>query len=253
MEVRILCLVPVSSKKLSGSTPTSLLIGRSRTMKFLIYQVTNKVNGKIYVGCHQTENVDDGYMGSGKLITRAIKKYGIENFEKRILTECFSFEEMLKREAEIVNEEFLERNDVYNLTKGGGSGWYYCNKSGKNLYGKNGHKGCGGDNLIDGIELIEKLKKEGRYEKFCESVSYGLKEKIKKDGFWWIGKKHKDSTKEKIGKTNSIKQKGEKNSQFGTCWIHSDIERISKKINKEDLKNFVSDGWKIGRKMIFRK
>ena len=53
-------------------------------MYFYLYQIINKLNDKIYVGVHKTDNLNDGYMGSGKILNRAIKKYGVENFEKDI-------------------------------------------------------------------------------------------------------------------------------------------------------------------------
>ena len=82
-------------------------------MKFYtIYKIINLINGKFYIGAHKTKNINDNYMGSGIGITRAIKKYGIENFDKEILYVLESEEEMYALEKEIVNEEFKKRDDT---------------------------------------------------------------------------------------------------------------------------------------------
>jgi len=86
---------------------------------YLVYKITNLINNKIYIGCHVTKNVNDTYYGSGKLIIGAIKKYGIENFKKEILFYCDDKESMLLKEKEIVNKEFILREDTYNLIIGG--------------------------------------------------------------------------------------------------------------------------------------
>jgi len=74
---------------------------------YLVYQITNKIDGKFYVGIHVTDSINDGYMGSGLHIKRAITKYGKENFKKEILFDFNTKEEMLSKELEIVNENFI--------------------------------------------------------------------------------------------------------------------------------------------------
>lgn len=84
-----------------------------------VYRVINKVNNKIYVGVHSTNNLNDNYFGSGKLILMAIKKYGIENFKKEYIFIFDNKEKAYDAEADIVNEQFVSRADTYNMRRGG--------------------------------------------------------------------------------------------------------------------------------------
>ena len=102
-------------------------------MHYIIYKTTNKINGKIYIGKHQTKDLNDRYMGSGKHFRHAIAKYGIENFTKEILFQFDSEDEMNSKEAELVTEEFCLREDTYNICVGGKGGFGYINSTGLNL------------------------------------------------------------------------------------------------------------------------
>lgn len=88
-------------------------------MYIYVYRITNLINQKEYVGVHTTWNLDDGYMGSGTAITRAIKKYGANNFQKEIIQFFDNETDAYKHELNIVNEEYVSRKDTYNLTVGG--------------------------------------------------------------------------------------------------------------------------------------
>jgi hypothetical protein len=86
---------------------------------FIIYETTNKVNNKTYRGCHETENLSDGYLGSGTYLKRAIRKYGKENFDRKILEYCENRKHMSEREKYWINEEFILNENNYNLKTGG--------------------------------------------------------------------------------------------------------------------------------------
>jgi len=58
-------------------------------------------------------------MGSGTQIVDAIKEHGLDNFEKLILYVFYNQKDALKKEKELVNREFIARNDTYNLCIGG--------------------------------------------------------------------------------------------------------------------------------------
>lgn len=88
--------------------------------KFLIYEIKNNINGKSYIGQYSGESFDK-YFGSGKLIKSAIKKYGLENFSKIILEECFNKTELNEKEIFWIDKLKTIENG-YNLTEGGTGG-----------------------------------------------------------------------------------------------------------------------------------
>ena len=112
-------------------------------MKYIVYQTINLKNNKIYIGVHKTINpeVFDGYIGCGIIITNpstynnpttplqyAVKKYGTSNFRRSILFILDTAEEAFKKEAEIVNKDFINRKDTYNAKLGGIGGSSYSTK-----------------------------------------------------------------------------------------------------------------------------
>ena len=140
---------------------------------FYLYQITNLVNGKIYVGVHKTSSMEDGYMGSGTVILRAYEKYGINNFTKVILETFDNSESMFAREKEVVTDEFLLREDTYNLRRGGFGGFDYINKSGMpKMLGKN-HSNETKDKLSKA--MIER-RKNGTAPEMTEEVRKNISE-----------------------------------------------------------------------------
>lgn len=91
-------------------------------MYYLLYEITNLVNGKNYIGQHTTDDINDGYMGSGMAIMRAVKKYGKENFKKEILLYAKNEVALNFFERALVTPEFCALDTNYNLREGGGHG-----------------------------------------------------------------------------------------------------------------------------------
>ena len=83
------------------------------------YEITNLINSKKYYGVHSTDNLYDGYMGSGVRLKCAYKKYGVENFKKNILKYFDTREEAFEYESEIVTEDVVNNDEFYNLCNGG--------------------------------------------------------------------------------------------------------------------------------------
>lgn len=199
-----------------------------------IYKTTNLINEKFYIGMHSTSNLEDGYLGSGRILRRSIKKYGIENFQREILEYCKNRDELCKREKELVGEIQINDSNCMNISHGGSGGIQneeHKKKFSANSWNSFWKKYHSDENVKN--EHLKKLKKIG--------FQPGQR------GYDWNGKKHKEETKIKIGLINSILQKGEGNSQFGSKWVNNGIE--IKKIKSSEIENYILSGWKLGRKI----
>lgn len=100
-------------------------------MYFTVYKVINKINNKYYIGKHKTKKPEDFYMGSGKQIKDAIRKYGIENFDKQVLFVFDSEVEMNEKERELVTKQICEDKNSYNMHEGGNGGFHHIHISEK--------------------------------------------------------------------------------------------------------------------------
>ncbi len=189
---------------------------------------------------HSTYNLEDGYMGSGAVLRRSIRKYGLENHIKEILEFLPTREELIIREQEIVNKELIGDGKCMNLKEGGQGGFSSyehmkkCSKAGN--------------------EKLKELKKDVI---FLENYSKKLSNTIKKafsqgkmrdslKNLDWAGKTHSDKTKKLISEKRKGTGFGEANSQYGTCWVTKD--GVNKKIKKEDLETYLNEGWVKGRR-----
>lgn len=92
---------------------------------YYFYKTTNNINGHYYYGVHATNDINDGYMGSGTRLNRAFKKYGRSNFTKTIFRYFVDMNDMFEYEKLIVNDDLVKDPNCYNLISGGHGGHGY--------------------------------------------------------------------------------------------------------------------------------
>lgn len=215
-------------------------------MRYTVYRTVNLVNGKVYVGQHATKNPNDSYIGSGSWLRQAVKKYGRESFKKEVLFVFDNPEEMAAKEAEIVTQEFVDREDTYNLVPGGhlGDAWYEARKGipteDLSRWGKAGNE-----------VLKEKLKTSPEYrevqrrngERIAKLWNTSGRPRFRLNPLEFLGRKHSEETIVKM----RGKSAGSSNSQFGTLWICKSGEN-PKKIPGSEVSSYLERGWSRGRK-----
>lgn len=200
---------------------------------FYLYRITNQVNGKIYVGVHKTRNLDDGYMGSGKVILAAIKKHGVENFHKEILETFDDAAQMFEREKEVVTDEFLARDDTYNLRRGGYGGFDYINSNPEKFLTAKRLASLNKGGVFGTPESrSEKMRRIHRSGLGCQNFKDPVFQKMMSERARTAPRKFQEDH-----------QRGAKNSQSGSFWITDGV------MNKK-TRDSIPEGWRRGRSIL---
>lgn len=158
----------------------SIFINIKQNMKkYTVYKTTNLINNKIYIGFHSINESDilrkefghlscfkDGYLGSGKLLIKAIEKYGPENFAQEILGIFDTKEDAENLEKNLVSKEFVAEDDNYNISVGGNVAILFGEANG--FYNKKHSK-----ETIEKIQQSRKLSNLPTYQCIITDIETG--------------------------------------------------------------------------------
>lgn len=190
----------------------------------MVYKITNKINGKVYIGVTKKESVSERYKGSiinthNEHLRRSIEKYGVENFE--IINQfdiAYSEEELNKLESYYINYyDSMNPKKGYNKTSGGDSKYIFSEESKKKM-----------SKAHSGKKLTEEHKKK-------------LSESRRGEKNHFYGKTHTDKVRKKISDTHKGKIISEEHRKIvSECWTGRKHSEETKQKMRE---------WNIGKKM----
>jgi len=227
----------------------------------------------IYVGCHCIRKNLKTYLGSGTNIKKAVKEFGKHSFKKEILFTFDNKYDMLAKEREIVNEEFIARHDTYNIILGGGEFYVGGNITVKDKNGKfmmvhvTDPRYLSGELIHIGTNKVIVKDKNGivyqvskNHPNFLSGEYVGITKGItlmrdKENNIVHAsindpkflngelvglnkGKKFSKETCAKMSIANSVNNKG-------LICIHK--ENIDKRVKKNILQEYINNGWLLGK------
>lgn len=218
-----------------------------------IYLTTNLVNGKKYIGQHKSKVFDSNYLGSGNLITQAIKKYGKKNFTVEVLEWCVSLDELNSREYHYTKSfNAVSSPQYYNLVEGGNSGEVSDETRRRmSLSHPKKYPKEFGEKISKSLRGYKKSEEAKRKQSLNHKDVSGSNNPM-------YGKTHTDKVRQRLREANtgkklskevrnkmSLSKKGIPSNVTGKIWVTDGI--TSKLINPELLEDFVKLGYRRGR------
>lgn len=252
-------------------------------IKYYVYLITNLLNGKIYVGARHTKRKsikNDNYWGSGARIKLAIKKYGKENFKKEIIAVFDNECDMYSLEESIVNVEFLQRDDVYNIAIGGNIFTEGGKSATGRIYIKNEKLKLNKLVFPNSEECKELLKNGWEIGRYITDTHIKSIRETHLGNKIWEGRHHTDETKAKmrekaVGRPKSEEAKmkmrfawatyrttenmGHEVTQEqreylsslwkGCVWLKNEELKLQRQIkpNSDEYKKLIKEGWVVGQ------
>ena len=222
-------------------------INESLSTHYLIYRITNNINGKYYIGQHETKNPYDGYMGSGKIILDAEDKYGLSAFTKTILFDFDNFDDMNDKEKELVQLSNCYPQDLmsYNLREGGSNGKLSkesCKKlaktQSKRLKNLPANKR---KQWIDKLSLAFSGENNPMFGDFEHTKGFRAENERRNgktlDEIW--GSNKANEIREKTSKSTT----GENNGCFGKRWLHNPNTKDKVYVQESEVQNYIQLGY----------
>lgn len=216
-------------------------INNNLDIHFIVYKITNSLNGHYYIGQHKTTNPTDDYMGSGKYFKRVINKYPLNVFIKEILFDFDNFEDMNNKEKELVPLSACFPNNPmsYNLVEGGSGQLTDDVKIRISETLKTNGKVAGKNNPMFGYKWSDEQRKHQSEIMKDRQISDDFRKqcsiRCSGNGNPMFGKHHTKQSRQKISETRKHLNisKGENNPMYGLkCFTNEQKIEWKQKISK---------------------
>ena len=213
-----------------------------------IYKTTNKLNNKVYIG-KSTKPYNENYLGSGKLLIKAVKKYGVKNFFVEVIDTADNLKDLNDKEKYWI---LLYKNNSYNIAEGGTGGDTMSNHPNKKEHykkiGEKVSKKLTGHLVSDSSKLKQSKSHTGWFNRLTEIEKNEYRDKISKkmkelykNGHHSKGKKlsdeHKNNLKDKqYAQHDPILRNFEKDAYLKGSMLFRDWEDYYKNRRKDSIK-----------------